>query len=158
MCLADTAAPTASRSSLFVPSRSGVKSRSRTSSVSRSYIDKIRSGRSCTGMTKGLSRSGFEKSGRMIDVDRAEYEHMESMIKDLQAQVDALKGCPINDVLKYIMENSNTMDCTIADDVCPMSDMPMAPSGSGMASKSGYSKSGGSYMPSASGYSKSGYS
>merc|ERR1719158_2224638 len=83
---------------------------------------------------------------------------MESMIKDLQAQVDALKGCPINDVLRYIMENSNTMDCTIADDVCPMADMPMAPSGSGMASKSGYSKSGGSYMPSASGYSKSGYS
>merc|ERR1712098_616705 len=99
-------------------SRSGRSSRS---SVSRSYIDKLRSGKSFIP-----SANDWKSSGNMISVDENQFAHMEMLISKLQMRCedleignDALHNIPIKDVLKFLINNSNTAHVTIGDEVCP---------------------------------------
>merc|ERR1712098_455283 len=76
---------------------SGYTSRSSRSSVSRSYIDKLRSGKSFIP-----SANDWKSSGNMISVDENQFAHMEMLIsklqmrcEDLEIENDALHNIPI---------------------------------------------------------------
>merc|ERR1711964_505384 len=117
--------------SLMIPSKSGRSSyrsksgRSRTGSVSQSYISKMRSGMSGrSSMRSGRSSNMFQStnwtpSGRSIQVDENQMAHMEKTIRDLEAKVEQLQNIPIKDVLNFLIKNSNTAHVTIGKEVCP---------------------------------------
>merc|ERR1712098_66957 len=102
-------------------SRSAGSGRSSRSSVSRSDIDKLRSGKSFIP-----SANDWKSSGNMISVDENQFAYMEMLIsklqmrcEDLEIENDALHNIPIKDVLKFLINNSNTAHVTIGDEVCP---------------------------------------
>merc|ERR1711964_197305 len=107
------------RSKLSVPGKSGrgsSRSGSRRGSVSRDYLSKMKSGRSKSGI---CSRSGFTKSGIMVQIDEAELNALRSRVKAAEARAEALHLVSVREVLQFVIKNSNTAQVTIGDQVCP---------------------------------------
>merc|ERR1712093_523524 len=102
-------------SKLMVPTKSG-------------YRGSSRSGRSGYSKSKtGVSRTGWQPTGNMIEIDEAELAELERMIMALTERAEEAEGrvaqlhqIPVRDVLKFIIKNSNTANVTIGDEVCPI--------------------------------------